>query len=274
MRGFGLALTLAACACASALAQPGTPPPPGGPPRAEGAAQPGPQPVPVPDGPVLERREAGEGLIIEELRVGDGPPALPDAAVAVHYHGTLRSDGTVFDSSFQRGAPVAFPLWRVIEGWQRGVPGMRVGGIRRLIVPAALAYGPHSPSPLIPPNSDLVFTVQLLGVLQIEDLRVGEGDEASGQFCAVTAHTITDADGKVVEQADAAHPAIWIPLPGEFPGMMWGLEGMKVGGKRRILVPAEMNPPQASPQGHRPKDVPLTIDVELLAVRVLQPRQR
>jgi len=101
------------------------------------------------------------GIIIEDLRMGDGPTAMPTSDVTIHYHGTLK-DGTPFDST--RGkAPATFPLPRLIKGWQVGIPGMKVGGIRRLTIPAALAYGERA-KPGIPANSDLIFTIELLGV--------------------------------------------------------------------------------------------------------------
>jgi len=189
----------------------------------------------------------------------------------MHYHGTLKEGGKVFDSSFERGEPIAFPLSGLITGWQKGVPGMKVGGIRRLIIPAALGYGPQAQGE-IPPNSDLVFVVQLMDALQVEDLQVGDGEEAFGQFVAVTAYSIKDKDGKEIEKADAANPYIWIP--GEFQPMQAGLEGMKRGGKRRITVPKEFNHthPQFNPN-NRPQEVPLVIEVELLALRNLLPRR-
>ncbi|MFN9992984.1 MAG: FKBP-type peptidyl-prolyl cis-trans isomerase, partial [Phycisphaerales bacterium] len=115
-----------------ARAQEGATPPP---------AQPEPQGVPVPDGPALNTLELEGGLIIEDIKIGDGYQVEPGGAVVAHYHGTLKADGKVFDSSFQRGEPVAFPLSGVIAGWQKGVPGMKVGGVRRLTIPAALGYG-------------------------------------------------------------------------------------------------------------------------------------
>ena len=111
----------------------------------------------VPDGDITE-------LVIEDLTVGDGAEAATGDTVVVHYHGSLASDGTVFDSSYQRGEPVGLSLLQVIEGWQEGIPGMKVGGVRRLLIPSEMAYGEISPSPDIPANSDLVFQVELIEI--------------------------------------------------------------------------------------------------------------
>lgn len=95
---------------------------------------------------------------------GAGEEVMPGATVTAHYTGALAADGTIFQSSHDRGDPVTFPLGHVIEGWQKGVPGMKVGGTRRLVIPAAQAYGSHSPAPNIPANSDLVFDIELVAI--------------------------------------------------------------------------------------------------------------
>lgn len=104
------------------------------------------------------------GLKYQVLKRGTGTvsPKATDT-VNVHYHGTLLS-GVVFDSSVQRGQPIAFPLNAVIPGWTEGVQLMKVGDKFKFEIPPNLAYGPNSPSPLIPPNSTLVFEVELLGI--------------------------------------------------------------------------------------------------------------
>jgi hypothetical protein len=125
------------------------------------AAQPS-GPIPVPNMPVVKTLELGDGLVAEELKIGEGEEVKPGATVTVYYHGTLKDGGKVFDSAFQRGAPNTFTLGSLIEGWNKGLPGMHVGGIRRLIIPAKMAYGAMGQPPTIPPNADLVFTVQMV----------------------------------------------------------------------------------------------------------------
>ena len=105
-------------------------------------------------------------LEIEDMEVGTGIEAANGDRVTVHYTGWL-IDGTKFDSSIDRGQPFVFSLGagQVIQGWDRGVRGMQVGGIRKLTIPPELAYGDRPVGGgLIPANSTLVFEVQLLGI--------------------------------------------------------------------------------------------------------------
>lgn len=99
-----------------------------------------------------------------DLQVGTGDEAKEGATVTAHYTGARAKDGIIFESSKDSGQPATFPLDQVIKGWQEGVPGMKVGGKRRLIIPAEKAYGAQSPSADIPANSDLVFDIELVGV--------------------------------------------------------------------------------------------------------------
>ena len=99
------------------------------------------------------------------MKLGTGPAARAGDTVTVHYVGKLR-DGKVFDSSKARGVPFDFPLGggMVIAGWDAGVEGMRVGGVRQLVIPPAEAYGAKGMPPVIPPGSTLSFEVELLGI--------------------------------------------------------------------------------------------------------------
>jgi len=109
------------------------------------------------------------GLKYEDVKVGTGPVAKAGQNVKVHYTGWLESNGNKgkkFDSSVDRGKPFTFPLGagRVIRGWDEGVSGMKVGGKRKLIIPAGLGYGERGAGSAIPPNSTLIFDVELLAV--------------------------------------------------------------------------------------------------------------
>ena len=111
-----------------------------------------------------EMKTTPSGLKYQVLKQGTGT-ASPKATdtVKVHYHGTLLN-GTVFDSSVERGQPISFPLNGVIAGWTEGLQLMKVGDKFKFEIPPNLAYGAGSPSPKIPPNSTLVFEVELLGI--------------------------------------------------------------------------------------------------------------
>lgn len=100
-----------------------------------------------------------------DLVVGKGPEAKTGDTVSVHYVGTL-TDGKKFDASRDHGRPFEFPLGasRVIKGWDLGVPGMKVGGKRKLTIPYQLAYGEEGSPPVIPPRATLVFEIELLEI--------------------------------------------------------------------------------------------------------------
>ena len=98
-----------------------------------------------------------------DTKVGDGPEVMPGATVTADYVGALMSNGKIFDAAADHGGPISFPLSGVIKGWTDGVPGMKVGGTRRLLIPATLAYGSNGNSG-IPPNSDLVFDITITAI--------------------------------------------------------------------------------------------------------------
>lgn len=95
---------------------------------------------------------------------GDGTVVSEGATITAHYTGALCKDGTIFQSSHDFGKPVTFGLDQVIAGWTKGVPGMKVGGTRRLVIPSAMAYGSARAAANIPPNSDLVFDIELVAI--------------------------------------------------------------------------------------------------------------
>ena len=105
-------------------------------------------------------------LEVTDLTVGDGAEASAGDQVSVHYVGVAHSTGEEFDASYNRGAPLDFPLGRgrVIRGWDEGVVGMKVGGRRRLVIPPHLAYGDRGAGGVIGPGETLIFVVDLVGV--------------------------------------------------------------------------------------------------------------
>jgi FKBP-type peptidyl-prolyl cis-trans isomerase len=113
----------------------------------------------------IELSRSVTSLQIRDDKVGTGAEASPGRTVSVHYTGTLM-DGTKFDSSRDRNEPFEFRLGarEVIPGWDEGVKGMRVGGVRHLTIPSNMAYGPSGSPPSIPPNAALQFDIELLDV--------------------------------------------------------------------------------------------------------------
>ncbi|MCE6994057.1 FKBP-type peptidyl-prolyl cis-trans isomerase [Saccharothrix sp. S26] len=122
----------------------------------------------APSKPVVEPYEGAPpaDLVIEDITVGDGPEAAPGQLVHVHYVGVAHSTGEQFDASWDRGEAFSFPLGggRVIAGWDRGVAGMKVGGRRKLVIPAHLGYGDRGAGGVIKGGETLIFVVDLLGV--------------------------------------------------------------------------------------------------------------
>lgn len=288
------ALSLMTVALAQPPAQPAAPTPPPAPapaPAQPSAVQPnlaggqpaapaqpaGPKKYEIPaDAKPAARQELEGGLIVEDFVVGTGNAVLPGGTVVANYHGTLKEGGAAVDSSwdaaFQHVEPATFSLDGVIQGWSKGLVGMKAGGLRRLTIPAAMAYGPQEKRDqagkvIIPANSDLVFVVELIDTPGVEDVVVGTGEEVGKAAVCVTAHTVKTADGKEVEKSTREAPYIWIPR--ENKAMDSALAGMKVGGKRRINVPAQLNQNAPLPDIKRPANVPVVIEVELIAVRNL-----
>ena len=111
----------------------------------------------------IPERDAPSELEVVDVVEGDGAVAAAGATVTTHYVGRSWSTGGQFDSSWDRGAPISFPLDRVIPGWTQGIPGMKVGGRRLLVIPPELAYG-QSPPPGsgIAPGETLVFAIDLV----------------------------------------------------------------------------------------------------------------
>ena len=103
-------------------------------------------------------------LEIIDTEIGTGEQVNPGAKITAHYTGALVKNGVIFQSSHDFGDAITFGLDQVIKGWTDGVPGMKVGGTRRLVIPAEQAYGASSPSRNIPANSDLVFDIDLVAI--------------------------------------------------------------------------------------------------------------
>lgn len=223
--------------------------------------------------PAIKPVTLPSGVVIEDLVEGNGDESKPGTSVVVNYKGMLK-DGKVFDSTEGRGTAM-FPLFGVIKGWQEGIPGMKVGGKRRLTIPAKLAYGsreiknPKTEEVIIPAFSDLVFEVELVATMLIEDIKVGEGEEVKPN-ATVTAHYLGTRrkDGFEFDSSykHGTEPSTF-GLNQVIKGWTWGLPGMKVGGKRKLTIPWQL----AYGEAGRGKDIPpkadLVFEITLTAVQ-------
>ena len=110
--------------------------------------------------------DAPTELVIEDITVGDGAEATVGSTISAHYVGVAHSTGEEFDASWGRGAPLDFPIGvgRVIQGWDQGIVGMRVGGRRKLVIPPHLAYGDRGAGGAIGPGETLIFVVDLVDI--------------------------------------------------------------------------------------------------------------
>ena len=229
-------------------------------------------------------------LTVCDLTVGTGDAVAANGTVTAHYVGVGAASGKQFDSSWERGQPATFPLANVIEGWQKGIPGMKLGGRRLLVIPGAQAYGANPPSGSgIGADEVLVFVVDLVptpvptvgphvtgtaGVtvtgaagkeptvkvsaetakvtqLTVSDISVGTGAEVK-PGATVTAHYIGvgGISGKTFDSSFKNGSPATFALGQVIKGWQDGLPGMKVGGRRLLVIPAAQaygaNPPSGS----------------------------
>ncbi len=227
-------------------------------------------------------------LVVVDIQEGDGEVVEPDSTVTTHYVGvSWTNDGAQFDSSWDRGEPISFPLSGVIAGWTDGIPGMKVGGRRLLIIPPDLAYGASSPSPDIAADDTLVFVIDMVATegppepitpgtdamgVEVSDelgskpeitlpggeppteLVVVDIVEGDGEVVPVGATVTTDYMGVSWTNDGAEFDSSWdrgeaatFPLSGVIPGWTQGIPGMKVGGRRLLIIPPDLAYGDAAP---------------------------
>ena len=224
-------------------------------------------------------------LIKTDTKLGEGAEAQAGQNVIVHYTGWLfdesapENKGKKFDSSLDRNDPFSFPLGggRVIKGWDIGVQGMREGGQRTLVIPPDMGYGPRGAGGAIPPNATLVFDVKLLKVIKTDvvDTKVGEGAEANeGQ--TVTVHytgwlfdkNAPENKGTKFDSSRDRDEPFDFPLGQGHVIQGWdeGVQGMKVGGQRTLVIPPEMGYGRQGAGGVIPPNATLVFEVELLEI--------
>jgi len=207
------------------------------------------------------------GVIIQDI----APSPIADAGIVkqgdiiiVSYTGTLKDTGAPFDASVP-GSPLILPLTRAIKGWQEGVPGMKIGAKRAITVPAALAFGDKGLAPRVPPKADLVFDIELLDALQIIDEKVGDGEMVEkNASVSVIFRGMLKADGSEVDSSKGK--PYTISLNEVVLGWKYGLLGMKVGGKRKLIVPWQLGYGETGNPPVIPGRANLVFELELTAV--------
>ncbi len=224
-------------------------------------------------------------LIKTDTTLGEGAEAQAGQTVVVHYSGWLfdqsaaDNKGLKFDSSLDRDDPFDFSLGagHVIRGWDEGVQGMKVGGQRTLVIPSEFGYGEQGAGGVIPPNATLLFEVELLKVIAIDitDVKVGEGDQAQAGHHVTVHYTGWLFDENAPDNKGAKFDSSRDrDEPFEFPlgagrvikGWDAGVQGMKVGGQRTLVIPPEMGYGQRGAGSVIPPNSTLIFDVELLGV--------
>tara|TARA_Y100001970_G_scaffold80562_1_gene102297 strand:- start:1097 stop:2014 length:918 start_codon:yes stop_codon:yes gene_type:complete len=228
------------------------------------------------------------GLQYEIIKMGDGEKPNATDKVEVHYHGTLE-DGTVFDSSVERGQTISFPLNRVIKGWTEGVQLMPVGSKFKFIIPPELGYGDRGAGAVIPPNATLIFEVELFSIekpfidtdfslpaeekvldsgLRYLDHVTGDGDAIEVGQEAIVHYSGYLADGTKFDSSHDRGQPFSFPL-GQgrvIKGWDEGVVGMKKGGKRTLIIPPELGYGERGAGGVIPPNAMLMFEVELVDI--------
>jgi len=223
--------------------------------------------------------EITPGLGYIDSTLGSGEIVGADDFVLVHYTGWYEAPGdslVKFDSSVDRGEPIAFPLGRnfVIAGWEQGLPGMAVGGKRRLRIAPDLAYGADGRPPVIPGNATLVFDVEMMGKPTVDVTVLEEGDGPPAEIGdRVSVHYTgwlweNGAKGTEFDSSVArGRPYQFTLGAGQvIQGWDYALTGIRQGTKAQLVIPPEMGYGSRGSGGAIPPGATLCFDVDLVAV--------
>jgi peptidylprolyl isomerase len=231
-------------------------------------------------------------LVITDISEGTGAGAAAGDLIAVHYVGVLSSNGTRFDGNFG-SSPFSLTLGKgqVIKGWDEGLLGMKTGGMRQLDIPADLAYGDSGSGDVIKPGAALSFVVEMVGIipatdpadepkltiagaaasstLQSKDLIEGKGEAiAAGDTVAVHIVAYRGDTGEKITSTwpDGAPVSLTLEASGSLPGIIKGVPGMKVGGRRQLTIPfADAFGPEGNTEMKLPANTDLVLVVDLIA---------
>lgn len=237
-------------------------------------------------------KEAPTKLVVTDITEGTGAGAAAGDLIAVHYVGVLSSDGTRFDGNFG-SSPFSLTLGKgqVIKGWDEGLLGMKTGGMRQLDIPADLAYGDSGSGDVIKPGAALTFVVEMVGIipatdpadepqltivgaaasstLQSKDLVEGKGDAiAAGDTVAVHIVAYRGDTGEKITSTwpEGAPVSLSLEEGGSMPGILKGVPGMKVGGRRQMTIPfADAFGPDGNTEMKLPANTDLVLVVDLIA---------
>jgi peptidylprolyl isomerase len=247
-----------------------------------------PDPRQTGDDHVKKMKKTESGLEFRDIKEGSGQRPAPGQNCAVHYTGWLWENGAKgkkFDSSLDRGTPFTFHVGEreVIKGWDEGVATMKVSGKRELLIPPDLGYGARGAGGIIPPNATLLFEVELVELrekwektesgLGVMESKEGTGAKPkTGQSCVV--HYTgwlwqNNSKGRKFDSSvDRRHPFSFSLGEGKvIPGWDEGISTMKVGGKRRLLVPPKLGYGDDGSPPVIPPAATLLFEIELLSVR-------
>jgi peptidylprolyl isomerase len=231
-------------------------------------------------------------LVITDITDGEGVGAVAGDLLAVHYVGVLSSDGTRFDGNFG-SSPFSFTLGKgqVIKGWDEGLLGMKAGGMRQLDIPADLAYGDSGSGDVIKPGAALSFVVEMMGIipatdpadepqltiagaaasstLQSKELIEGKGDAvAAGDTVALHIVAYRGDTGEKITSTwpEGAPVSLTLEEGGSLPGIVKGVPGMKVGGRRQMTIPfADAFGPEGNTEMKLPANTDLVLVVDVIA---------